>query len=59
MADVDPELVPDTGTVLEQGDALLRSSRDLIAQLDRQLDAQGVDKSVDNMRMERRRPGDS
>lgn len=35
MADAEPEL--DTEHVLEQGDALLRSSRALLAQLDRQL----------------------
>ena len=52
----EPEL--DTDMVLEQGDELLRSSRDLLADIDRQLQAP-VNNPGDSLRTNEGRAGDT
>jgi hypothetical protein len=49
----------DTDAVLEQGDELLRSSRDLLAELDRQLSGDAVHNPVDSLRTTEAGAGDS
>ena len=56
------EREPGTEEVLEQGDALLRSSRDLLAELDRQLGTsrgRPVNNPGDSLRTEQPESGDS
>ena len=55
----DGDLELDTGAILEQGDELLQSSRDLISELNAQLENNAVHNTGENLRNDSGSAGDS